>query len=334
MTQCVAVLGAGSWGTALALQLVRNGHAVRLWGHDPEHVARLARERVNAAFLPDIPLPPALAPCADLAAAVAGAALVLIVVPSHAFGATLARLAPLLPAGQGVAWATKGLEANSGRLLHSVAGAVLGDGHPGAVISGPNFAAEVARGLPTATTVAATDTAHARFVAGLLHGPGFRAYTSSDMVGVELGGAVKNVLAIACGVADGLGFGANARAAIITRGLAEMVRLGVAAGGRLDTFMGLAGVGDLVLTCTDDQSRNRRFGLALGHGATTAAALERIGQVVEGARAVPEVLRLARALGVEMPIAEQVERVVHGGLDPRAAVSALLAREPKAEGFA
>lgn len=327
----VSVLGAGSWGTALALLLARNGHAVRLWGHEPAHVARLAAARENADYLPGVPLPANLAPLAGLAAAVDGAALVLVAVPSHAFVATLDALAALPAPAAAIAWATKGLEPQTGRFLHEVARERLG-GRPLAVVSGPNFAREVAHGLPTATTVASLDAGWANAVAGFLHGRDFRAYTSTDVSGVELGGAVKNVLAIACGVADGLGYGANARAALITRGLAEMVRLGLACGGRRDTFMGLAGVGDLVLTCTDDQSRNRRFGLALGRGATVAAALAGIGQVVEGAAAVAEVLKLARAHGVEMPISEQVEAVVHGGRAPAAAVEALLAREPRDDG--
>ncbi|MFO1358085.1 NAD(P)H-dependent glycerol-3-phosphate dehydrogenase [Plasticicumulans sp.] len=327
----LAVLGAGSWGTALALLLARNGHAVRLWGHDPAQVARLATERENAAFLPGVTLPGRITPGADLAAACSGAAMVLVVVPSHAFVATLDALAALAQPPAALAWATKGLEPRTGRFLHEVARERLGS-RPLAVVSGPNFAREVARGLPTATTVASLDAGWAATVAGFLHGRDFRAYTVTDVSGVELGGAVKNVLAIACGVADGLGYGANARAALITRGLAEMVRLGLACGGRRETFMGLAGVGDLVLTCTDDQSRNRRFGLALGRGAGVGEALAGIGQVVEGAAAVAEVLKLARSHGVEMPISEQVEAVVHGGRPPAAAVEALLAREPRDDG--
>ena len=199
------------------------------------------------------------------------------------------------------------------------------------MISGPSFAREVALGLPTAVTVAGRDAVHARRVAALLHGSNLRAYTSSDVIGVELGGAIKNVLAIAAGIADGLGFGANARAALITRGLAEMVRLGLAVGGQRETFMGLAGIGDLVLTCTDDQSRNRRFGLAIGRGETAEAAFAAIGQVVEGAATAREALRLARQHRVEMPITEQVDRVLHHGQNPRRAVESLLARDPKPE---
>ena len=328
----VAVLGAGSWGTALALLLARNGHDVRLWGHDPEEVAPLCRERENRRYLPGVPFPARLNAGADLVEALAGVELVLVAVPSHAYGATLVRLWPLLPATAGFAWATKGLEHGSGRFLHEVTLDVLGRDRPTAVISGPSFAVEVACGLPTAVTVAAWDVAHARRVAAVLHGSNLRAYTSSDVIGVELGGAVKNVLAIAAGIADGLGFGANARAALITRGLAEMVRLGVAVGGQRETFMGLAGIGDLVLTCTDDQSRNRRFGLAIGCGDSAEVASAAIGQVVEGAATVREIRRLARRHGVELPITEQVDAALYHGQSPRRAVENLLARDPKPEG--
>jgi glycerol-3-phosphate dehydrogenase (NAD(P)+) len=327
----VAVLGPGSWGTALALLLARNGHLVRLWGHDPEEVAPLRRERENRRYLPGIPFPPTLTVSIDLAEAVTGVDLALAVVPSHAYGVTLARLRPHLPASAGFAWATKGLEHGLGRFLHEVTAEILGVAWPTAVISGPSFAGEVARGLPTAVTVASSEAVHARRVAALLHGSNLRAYTSTDVIGVELGGAIKNVLAIAAGIADGLGFGANARAALITRGLAEMTRLGLVVGGQRETFMGLAGIGDLVLTCTDDQSRNRRFGLAVGRGEATESAFAAIGQVVEGVATAREVLRLARRHRVEMPITEQVNEVLHHGQDPRRAVEILLARDPKPE---
>jgi glycerol-3-phosphate dehydrogenase (NAD(P)+) len=327
----VAVLGVGSWGTALALLLARNGHAVRLWGHDPEEVAPLRRDRENRRYLPGIPFPDALSVGADLAEALAGVELALAAVPARAYGETLARLRPCLPATAGFAWATKGLEHGSGRFLHEVTAGLLGEARPAAVISGPSFAREVALGLPTAVTVAARDGTHARRVATLLHGSNLRAYTSSDVIGVELGGAVKNVLAIAAGIADGLGFGANARAALITRGLAEMVRLGLAVGGQRETFMGLAGIGDLVLTCTDDQSRNRRFGLAIGRGEPAGAAFAAIGQVVEGAATAREAMHLARRFRVEIPITEQVDLVLHHGQNPRRAVEILLARDLKPE---
>ncbi|MBK1733160.1 NAD(P)H-dependent glycerol-3-phosphate dehydrogenase [Thiococcus pfennigii] len=326
----VAVLGPGSWGTALALLLARNGHAVRLWGHDPNEVAALARDRENRQFLPGVPFPDGLVPLIDLDEALAAIDALLIVVPSHAFAAVAERLAPRLPAGLGVAWATKGFAPGDNRLLHQVAGEVLGE-RPLAVVSGPSFAAEVARGLPTAVTVAATAPDFAQQVAGLLHGGRFRAYTSDDLVGVEVAGAAKNVLAIATGIADGLGFGANTRAALITRGLAELIRLGTALGGRRETFMGLAGLGDLVLTCTDDQSRNRRMGLALAKGRSVADARREIGQEVEGVLTARSVRAIAERLGVEMPIGEQVYRVLYEGATPEQATRALLERESKAE---
>jgi len=329
----LAVLGAGSWGTALALLLARNGQTVRLWGRDPAKLEQLRQERENRRYLPGILFPPDLTLQPDLATAVQDVPVVVVAVPSAAYGATLLQLKFCLVPATGIACATKGLEHGSGRFLHEVTQEILGAAHPLAIIAGPSFAREVALGLPTALTVASQDAAFARRVAALLHGFGVRAYSSEDVIGVELGGAVKNVLAIAAGIADGLGFGANARAALITRGLAEMVRLGEAVGGRRETFMGLAGVGDLVLTCTDDQSRNRRFGLAVGRGQTAAAARAAIGQVVEGAATTAEIMRLARRLEVEMPITEQVDKVLHQGEDPRRAVEILLARDPKPERF-
>jgi len=329
----IAVLGAGSWGTALALLMARNGHTIRLWGHDPNHVARLLQHKENRQYLPGFPFPDRIRLCCDLAAALMGARVALVVVPSHAYRETLTRVNPLLTATMGIVWATKGLEHGSGCFLHEVTAQVLDSKQPAAVVSGPSFAREVAAGFPTAVTVAASNAAYASWIAALLHGSNMRAYTSEDVIGVELGGAVKNVLAIAAGVTDGLGFGANARAALITRGLAEMVRLGEAVGGRRETFMGLTGVGDLVLTCTDDQSRNRRFGMAIGRGQSPAEAGVTIGQVVEGAAITREVMGLAQHHGIEMPITEQVDRVLYDGQDPRRAVETLLARDPRPEGI-
>lgn len=329
----VAVLGIGSWGSALGLLLARNGHTVRLWGHDPDEVAFLKRDRENRRYLPGISFPSTLSISSDLAEVVPGTSLVLAAVPSHAYSETLAHLQPYQAILRGFAWATKGLEPNTGRFLHQVTLEQLGEEQLTAVISGPSFAREVALGLPTAVTVASCEMAYAQQVAALLHGSNLRAYTSTDVIGVELGGAIKNVLAIAAGIADGLGFGANARAALITRGLAEMARLGLAVGGQRETFMGLAGIGDLVLTCTDDQSRNRRFGLAIGQGQSVEAALASIGQVVEGAVTVREAVRLAQQHQVEMPITKQVDHVLHAAENPRHAVESLLARDPKPEGL-
>lgn len=332
MNSPVAVLGAGSWGTALAIQLARGERPTVLWGHDPEHMASIAAERRNTRYLPTATLPAHLQVESNLAAAMVDARDLLVVVPSHAFRAVLEAIKPHLQKGARLAWATKGLESGSHKLLHEVVADVLGTTIPTAVVSGPTFAREVAEGLPTAVTVASADSVFAHDMAERLHSEAFRAYTGNDVIGVEVGGAVKNVLAIAAGIADGLGFGANARTALITRGLAEVMRLGIALGGRAETFMGLAGLGDLVLTCTDNQSRNRRLGLALGRGDTLEQALAAIDQVVEGVQTAREVHELAQSLGIEMPITQQVYCVLYEGSAPRDAVHALLNRAQKSEG--
>ncbi|EXJ17124.1 NAD(P)H-dependent glycerol-3-phosphate dehydrogenase [Imhoffiella purpurea] len=326
----VALLGPGSWGTALAIQLCRNGHQVRLWGHEAAQIEALKRDGENRQFLPGFRLPPTLIPTDSLDEALADATDCLVVVPSHAFRSVVSALHERLPSGMGIAWATKGLDSTSGQLLHTIAQECLGD-RPLAVASGPSFALEVASGLPTAITVASATGSFAERIARLLHGDRFRAYTSSDMVGVEVCGAAKNVLAIATGIADGLGFGANTRAAIITRGLAELIRVGMALGGRTETFMGLAGIGDLVLTCTDNQSRNRRMGLALASGKGVREAMGEIGQEVEGVVTALAVHRLSTRLDIEMPISEQVYRVLYEGISPEQATKALLERDPKPE---
>jgi len=326
----LAVLGAGSWGTALAIQLARNGSAVTLWGHAPDEVAALLRDGENRQYLPGVKLPKGLTPSNDLAATVINADEVLIVVPSHAFADVCSKIAQVRPGLKTLSWATKGFDHASHDLLSKVAAERL----PGcdlAVVSGPTFAGEVARGLPTAITVAANNPMHAERVAAYLHGENFRAYTSDDLVGVQVGGASKNVMAIAAGISDGLGFGANARAALITRGLHEITQLGLALGGKPETFMGLAGLGDLALTCTDDQSRNRRMGLALARGMDIDAARREIGQEVEGVSTAREVHLKAQALGVEMPITEQTYRVLYEGLAPADAVTNLLSRQARPE---
>lgn len=327
----VAVLGAGSWGTALAIHLARQRHEVRLWGHRPVHVAALAQARCNQRYLPQATFPANLQPVVALKEAVADDAAVLIAVPCRALHETLQALLSVSPQVKQLALACKGLEPESLRLPHELAADVLGQGRPVALISGPTFAAELAAGLPAATTVAATGLRSADDWARLIHSDRLRAYTTTDVVGVALGGALKNVIAIAAGVADGLGFGANSRAALITRGLAEMRRLGQALGGRQETFMGLAGMGDLVLTCTDDQSRNRRFGLALGRGRTVTSALAEIGQVVEGMRTVSPVRALAQQHGVRMPITEQVYQLVHGKRTAQEAVARLMGGQHRHE---
>jgi len=326
----IAVLGAGSWGTALAVLMCRNGYRVRLWGHLPEHMEVLRRDRENRQFLPGVALPEELGPVDTIEEAVDRVQDLLIAVPSHAFAEVLRSLAPALPANIGVAWATKGFEPGRDRLLSEVAAEILPD-RGLAAVSGPSFAREVAQGLPTAVTVGSNGAGYARRVADYLHSDCFRAYTSDDLIGVQVGGAAKNVLAIATGISDGLGFGANTRAALITRGLAELIRFGTALGGRQETFMGLAGLGDLVLTCTDNQSRNRRMGLALAEGCSVEVAKEEIGQEVEGVISARSVHSIAARLGVEMPISEQVYGVLYGGLTPDEATRNLLDRSSKAE---
>ena len=330
-TPPLAVLGAGSWGTALAALAARHGHPTRLWGRDPAMIEAIAAGAGNTRYLPGIKLPDGLRATTDLAGALDGVDWVLVVVPSHAFAETLRALAPLRPGRAGVAWATKGFEPGSGRFLHEVAAEILGPDVPLAVVTGPSFAKEVAQGLPTALTVHSDDDGFSRKVADVLHGPAFRAYTGNDMRGADLGGAMKNVLAVATGVADGMGLGLNARAGLITRGLNEMLRLNIAIGGRPETLMGLAGLGDLVLTCTGDLSRNRRLGLALGRGSSIEDAVREIGQVVESIQTADEVMRQAERHGVELPIASNVRDVLHGGITPAEGLRRLMAREQKAE---
>jgi glycerol-3-phosphate dehydrogenase (NAD(P)+) len=327
----IAVLGAGSWGTALAIQSARAGRPARLWGRDRSHVAAMARERSNRRYLPDVPFPESLQLVGDLAAAIDDVDDVLIAVPSHAFRALLTQLKPLLPAATRLCWATKGFELDSGKLPNQVAHEVLGSGRPVAVLSGPTFAAEVGEGLPTAMTIASPSADYAETLAHDLSSASFRAYTSTDITGVEVGGAVKNVLAIGAGLSDGLGFGANTRIALITRGLVEMTRLGVALGAQRETFMGLAGLGDLVLTCTDDHSRNRRFGLALAQGTGVELALFEIGQVVEGYPAAAALHRVAAREQVVMPIAEGIYGVLYEKLPAEHVVRGLMMRPIRPE---
>jgi glycerol-3-phosphate dehydrogenase (NAD(P)+) len=290
----------------------------------------MRRTRRNARYLPDAGFPDTLQVAGDLREALEAARDALIAVPSHAFRATLESIKPLLGPDTRIAWATKGFEIETGQLPHQIARQVLGK-RPGAVLSGPTFAKEVGAGLPTAMTVASRDERFAKELAVSLSGPNFRAYTQTDIMGVEVGGAVKNVIAIGSGIADGMGFGANTRVALITRGLAEMMRLGVKLGAARETFMGLAGLGDLVLTCTDDQSRNRRFGMALGRGQSLRDAASAIHQVVEGLPAARAVYDVAQRLTVDMPICQEVYRVMHEGKPVRAAVQALMGREVRSE---
>lgn len=325
--ESIAVLGAGSWGTALAIQFARAIQATTLWGRAEDEPERLDEERRNQRYLPDIHFPDSLRIEADLEAAVRDNDDILIAVPSHVLRIMLEQIRPFLSAKHRIAWATKGFEVETGLLPHQVARDVLGDALPLAVLSGPTFAREVGMGLPTAMTVAATDPEFAAELAVRISNEQFRGYTSDDLPGVEVGGAVKNVIAIAAGISDGLGFGANTRVALISRGLIEMTRLGEALGAKPQTFMGLSGMGDLVLTCTDDQSRNRRMGLGLAAGRDTDDVAREIGQVVEGVYAANAVHRVAGKLGVDMPICEQVYRILYETLTPEQAVLALMSRE-------
>lgn len=327
----IAVLGAGAWGTALAIHLARR-YPVTLWARNPEQVAAMREARANYRYLGDFPFPDALQPEADLHVALNAADLVLSVVPTAGFRQILREIrasgctAPLV-------WANKGLENATAKLMHEVVAEELPSGQLRGILSGPSFAGELAKGLPTAMTLASADAGFACEAAAVMHGGTVRVYSSNDVVGVAVGGALKNVMAIAAGISDGMGFGSNARAALITRGLAEITRFGLALGGRLETFMGLAGAGDLILTCTGDASRNRTVGLRLARGETLEQIVSSLGHVAEGVHTTREVFNRARDLGVEMPITHEVHRVLSEGLPPRMAVENLLNREQKAEHY-
>lgn len=324
----IAVLGAGAWGTALALRLAKY-HAVRLWTRSASHARQMRSTSSNERYLRGFELPKNLRISADLRETVDATEMVLAVVPSAGFRETLAALKPLDPPS--LIWACKGLEPGSTLLPHQVAEEVFGDRVPCGVLSGPTFAEEVARGLPTAITLASRNADFARDAAHALHDKTLRIYNSDDVIGVEIGGAVKNVMAIAAGISDGMGFGNNARAALITRGLAEMARLSQALGGRFDTVMGLAGAGDLILTCTGDMSRNRRVGLALAQGKPLAEIIASLGHTAEGVHTALELTRLIERHKVDMPVTTAVCAVLHDNLDPKRAVEMLLGREPKTE---
>lgn len=325
----IAVYGAGAWGTALALTYAPK-HAVTLWARDAAQAAVMQAERENRRYLPGFTLPARVCIESDLRRAALGADLNIIATPLAGLRETLVALnawAPVAP----VVWACKGLEAGSGKLPHQIVGDTLGSGTKAAALSGPSFAEEVARGLPTAVTLACADLDFATELVQELNTPRLRLYANDDVIGVEVGGAVKNVLAIAAGIADGMGFGLNARAALMTRGIAEIARLGSALGGKRETLMGLAGIGDLLLTCTGDLSRNRQVGLALAKGRPLQRILHDLGHTAEGVSSAREVAKLADGLGVEMPITRAVTSVLFDGMDAHAAVEQLLGRDPKVE---
>ena len=323
------VIGAGSWGTALAMQMARNG-TTYLWGRNPKHIADMQKSKSNEAYLSGFKFPENLILEKDLISAISKSDALLLVSPSHAFAEILQTIKPYIE-NRPLAWASKGFEPGSGRFLHEVAEEILGKSRSLALLTGPSFALDVAAGKPTLVTVASDDETFAHKVAYALHNDKFRVYLSDDIIGAELGGAVKNVLALATGISDGMQLGDNSRAAILTRGMAEMMRLGKAMNCNAETLMGLSGLGDLVLTCTGDLSRNRRMGLALGRGQTIEAARKEIGQVVEGIGTADEVMRLARKYNVDMPISEQVWKVVNGKITPAEALKKLMSRDPRQE---
>ena len=326
----IAVFGAGAWGTALALAFAK-AHEVVLWGRNAAHVADIGKLRRNDRYLPGVAVPDHLEVTADFAHAARSADLHLVVTPLAGLRQAVRELSVLQP-DTPLIWACKGLEAGSGRLPHEIVAEELGAAATCGVLTGPSFAAEVARGMPTAVTLAAADAGFAGHWVNVLHQPRFRIYANTDLVGAEIGGAVKNVMAIAAGVSDGMGFGLNARAALITRGLAEIARLGTALGGRQETLMGLAGIGDLILTCTGDLSRNRRVGLALAEGQTLTDILRDLGHVAEGVSTAREVVALAARHDVEMPLCAAVDALLHDdALGPREVVEQLLSREPRHE---
>ncbi len=330
--QPIAVLGAGSFGTALAILLAKNGNQTRLWARNPAHIQSMRESGFNQAYLPDIALPENLAFFDDFKQAIAGVSDILIVTPSHSFQQTLSQINQYKTQNIRLVWACKGLEPDTGAFLHDQVIQQFGQDNPKGVLSGPTFAKELAAGSPTAITLAADNSQFAADLTKRLVNETFRVYLSDDLAGVQFGGAIKNIIAIGAGVADGLGFGSNARTALITRGLAEMRRLGEALGGKIETFTGMAGLGDLVLTCTDDQSRNRRFGLAIGRGSSIEQAAKDIGQVVEGVRNTKEVFNLAQSKGIDMPICQAIYDILYNKQDPRIAAKELLTREMKVEG--
>jgi glycerol-3-phosphate dehydrogenase (NAD(P)+) len=328
----VCVLGAGSYGTALAFCLSRNGVKTVLWGRDKQQIELMAKTRCNQKYLPNAIFPEELSLESDLCEAIVNSQDILVVVPSHAFYSTLQQAKPFLKSWHRIIWATKGLEPETGRILQDVALEILGHETPIAALSGPTFAKEMVAGLPTAISLSSTNEELAIEFANKLHcSKSFRVYRNDDFIGIQLGGAVKNVIAIGAGLSDGLGFGSNARTALITRGLTELTRLGVKMGAKQTTFMGMSGLGDLVLTCTDNQSRNRRFGLALGNGLGIQEAMDEIGQVVEGYRNTKEVHILSQRMGVEMPICEQVYEVLYNHKPAKQAALTLLGRDQTSE---
>jgi len=327
----IAIIGAGSWGTALAVVAARAGHAVRLWSRNPAVVSSINERRVNSRYLSSASIPSGVVATDDLEAALHGAPMVLIAVPSHAARETLNAIAPLLAENAIIVSVTKGIEIETTKRISEIVKEVVGSEHPFVSLSGPSFAKEVVDGHPTAIVAASKDSAAARAVQNDLSFENLRIYTNADVVGTELGGSVKNVMAIAAGMTAGLGFGANSVAALITRGLAEITRIGVAMGAQPATFAGLSGMGDLVLTCSGDASRNRRVGMALGQGKTMAEILGEMRMVAEGVKTTKVAHELAAKLGVPAPITDVMHAVVHEGIPARSAIPQLMTRALRAE---
>lgn len=324
--EVIAILGAGSWGTAIAIQLARSGHSVMLWSHQSQHVKEMQEQAVNGRYLPAIPFPETLLPCDDLQHCMSTAHDIIVAVPSHAFATVLAQIKQKPSA---LSWLTKGLDPTTHQLLSQLVKDRYGEAFPLAIIAGPSFAREVAEGLPTALVIASCHTAYQQHLSTLLHHAPLRIYLSADLIGVQLCGIVKNVLAIACGISDGLGYGANAKALLITRGLAEMSALGLSMGASRETFTGLAGMGDLVLTCTDNQSRNRQFGLQLGKGISISEASKTVNQVIEGQSNAAQVCALALEKNIEMPICEAVNAILQGVQTAQEAADSLMQRSAR-----
>jgi len=325
----VTVIGAGSWGTALAVSLASNHH-ITLWARDAAQINEIQLSRQNQRYLPGISLPEEVELCADFSASLMTADLAIVAVPTSALRSTLQQLSTL-QCSLGLVWACKGFEAKTSLLPHQIVASVLPDGYKCGVLSGPSFAQEVARGLPTALTLASDDEKFARSTAQALHHGRLRVYSSRDVIGVEVGGAVKNVMAIAAGISDGLGLGQNARAALITRGLAEITRLGLKLGGCSETLSGLSGLGDLILTCTGDLSRNRKVGMLLAKQQSLSDILDKLGHVAEGVYTVREVYQLAQKFDVAMPICDAVYRILYEQMSATDMVAELLSRAPNLE---
>jgi len=322
-TSTIAILGAGSWGTAIAIHLAESGHRVLLWGRDPMQINEMSKRRVNTRYLPNITFPETLIPTEDISTCFSEAQHIIIATPSHAFASVL----NIIPTSiTGLSWITKGIDPQHNTLLSQLVFERFGKNFPITIIAGPSFASEVARHMPTALVIAGNDSNYSYSIRNIFEQKTVRAYLTQDIVGVQICGAIKNVLAIACGISDGLMYGANAKAALITRGLAEMSRLGIALQAHANTFMGLAGVGDLVLTCTDNQSRNRRFGLLLGQGISIQEAEEQIGQVVEGKYNAAQVCALAKGKEIELPICNQVNALIQGHYSAKEAAQILMVR--------